>query len=95
MQITCMVSKCTHICMSMFMCDHICVAFLPLPLSSYILRRAALSQQPCGHEYSGGEAAAPPAVRGALARGSPESTPCYLSIWALSAPPTPRTCSGR
>lgn len=24
---------------------------------------------------------------GALARGSPESTPCYLSIWALSAPP--------
>lgn len=34
-------------------------------------------------------------MRGALARGSPESTPCYLSIWALSVLPTPRTCSGR
>ncbi len=26
------------------MCDHVCVALLPLPLSSYILIRAALSQ---------------------------------------------------
>lgn len=32
---------------------------------------------------------------GALGRGSPQSTPRYLSIWALSAPPTPRTCGGR
>lgn len=65
-----------------------------LHLCGYILIRAALSQQPCGHEYSGGKAAALPAERGALARGSPETTPCYLSIWALSASPTPRTHSG-
>lgn len=45
--------------------------------------------KPCGHEYSGGEAAALPAERGAPARGSPETTPCYRSIWALSALPTP------
>lgn len=69
--------------------------FLPLPSSSYILIRDALSQSPCGHEYSAGEAAAPPAVWGLLARGSPESTPCYLSIWALSAPPNSRTRGGR
>lgn len=84
-----------HVCVNVGVCDHVCVALPPLPLSGNILIRAALSQQPCGHEYSGGEAAALPAVRGALARGSPESTPCYLSIWALSAPPTPRTLSGR
>lgn len=76
-------------------CDRIYVALPPLPPVCCILIRAALSQQPCGHEYSGGEAAAHPAVRGVLARGSPESTPCYLSIWALSVPPTPRTCGGR
>lgn len=28
---------------------------------------------------------------GAPARGSPETTPCYLSIWALSASPSPTT----
>jgi len=76
----------------MCVCVAVCVWHFPPPpppRQSYTLTRAALSQQPCGHEYSGGRAAALRAVRGALARGSPESTPCYLSIWALSAPARP------
>lgn len=75
-------------------CNYVSV-WRPPPLSGYILIRAVLSQSPCGHEYSGAEAATLPAARGALAGGSPERTPCYLSIWALSAPPTPRTRGGR
>lgn len=40
----CIASWCAHICVSMFMCDHVCVAIPPLRLFSYILIRAALSQ---------------------------------------------------